>query len=233
MRLLALLVLAAGCSGSGDGGAAHSGSGSAKANVADGAAASIDAGAQVRYPATDDGLKSLIDDLVAARAAKDDDRAYQLTASLRLEDYKTWFAEQFGDALGAKLASDYERQQGDIGLLVGTLAELRADGRTKTEIEKFDSAADQKAVGYQSKALAKMKRKVPLFSVRLHAPGDERSFHVWSFIHLGGTFRYVGKMKAVADAEKLGELDLQEFRLADAVRLRRSRGGAADAGATP
>lgn len=232
MRLLALLVLAAGCSSSGDSGAARSGSGSAGSAAADGAAAAIDAGAQVSYPATDAGLESLIDDLVAARAAGDEDRAYQLTASLRLDGYEAWFADQFGDALGARLASDYERQRADIGLMVRTVSELRENGRTETQIEKFDSAADQKAVGYQSKALAKMKRKVPLFSVRLHAPGDERSFHIWSFIHLGGTFRYVGKMKAVGDAEKLGDLDLQEFRLVDAVRLRQSR-AKTDAGATP
>ena len=53
---------------------------------------------------------------------------------------------------------------------------------------------------------------------------------MWSFIHLGGSFRYVGKMKPVAEPEKQGELDLLEFRLADAVRLRKSA-EPADAGA--
>jgi hypothetical protein len=47
----------------------------------------------------------------------------------------------------------------------------------------------------------------------------KRKFHLWSFVHHEGSFRYVGKLRGVAKERTLGDRDLNEYRLADAERL--------------
>jgi hypothetical protein len=45
-------------------------------------------------------------------------------------------------------------------------------------------------------------------------------FHVWSFVHHEGTFRFVGKLQRVADRPPApGKRDPLEFRQSDQVRL--------------
>ena len=64
-----------------------------------------------------------------------------------------------------------------------------------------------------------MKTKKTLYSVRLVDTDRKRSFHLWSFVHFEGSFRYVGKLSAVAKRWPSGDLDLNEFRMEDAERL--------------
>jgi hypothetical protein len=233
----ALIVLAAlGCSG-GEPGESPAETGPSSTAASDAGAAS---GGEPSYPASIDGLVALTEDLARARRGKDAARAYTLTRSLRLEDPEAWFREQFGDTLGAAVAADYDPQHADIERLVDHIIKLREGGRATPSVEKFDAPGDPKAVGYQSAALAKMKRRVTLYSLRLSPSKEKRGFHLWSFVHLGGSFRYVGKMKPVAEAETVrgpeGSINVLEFREADAARLRAAAAGSrtdAGAGAAP
>lgn len=172
------------------------------------------------YPANGAGLQSLLNDLLEARQAGDADKTYTLTESLRLRDYETWFTEHFGPKLGPTLAADYKIQFDDIQLLADTLQKRRDNGRSQINVERFEGPEDTSATGYQVRALRAMKPPVPLYSVRLVDDDGKKAFHIWSFIHDGKSFRYVGKMKPIAEPEmtKLG--DLLEYRVVDAKKLK-------------
>jgi hypothetical protein len=236
-RAALIVLVALGCSG-GEPGESPAEAGPSSTAASDAGAAANDGGPS--YPASAEGLVALTEDLARARRGKDAARAYTLTRSLRLEDPKAWFREQFGDTLGAAVAADYDPQHADIERLVDHILELREDGRATASVEKFDAPGDPKAIGYQRAALAKMKRRVPLYSLRLSPSKKKSGFHLWSFVHLGGSFRYVGKMKPVAEAKTVrgpeGNIDVLEFREADAARLRAAAAGSstdAGAGAAP
>ena len=171
------------------------------------------------YEANGAGLKQLLTDVLEARGAKQDDRTYVLTESLRLRDYESWFKERFGPKRGPELAADYKIQFDDIEQLAVTLEKLRGNGRTQISVEKFEGPEDSAATGYQVAALRAMKPPVPLYSVRLKNADGKKSFHIWSFVHDGKSFRYVGKMKPIARPKLTDKGDLLEYRVADAKLL--------------
>jgi hypothetical protein len=172
---------------------------------------------EIRYPATKEGLEQLARDLIEAVGADDPTPAEFLAASLQLPDHERWFTEAFGPRLGARLAAEYEPATGRLYQIIPLVAELAGRGQTTIVVERFTSARDRDAVGYQSLALQKMKESTPLFSLRFLDPKHEdRVFHLWSFVHDEGTFRWVGKMKQVADQPPAdGEPDVNEIRMRD------------------
>lgn len=178
--------------------------------------------ADPEYPANAAGLKALLTELLEARKAGDADKSYVLTESLRLRDYETWFTERFGAKRGPELAADYKKQFDDIQLLADTVQSLRDNGRTEINVEHFEGPEDSRATGYQVRALRAMQPPVPLYSVRLVDDKGKNSFHIWSFVHDGKSFRYVGKMKPIARPEMTKKGDLLEYREADAKKLRAS-----------
>lgn len=175
----------------------------------------------VQYDESTEGLTELVTDLIDAVARDDEPDIARLLASLRLPEYESWFPMIFGDQRGAALASAYRPQYEEIGLLVDVLREQRRAGLSEVGVERFQSADAPKATGYQSAALDTMKSPVALYSVRLSTPSGARTFHLWSFVYEGGTFRYVGKMKAVTGKPTPEGRDLLEYRLVDAERIRK------------
>ncbi len=152
-----------------------------------------------RYPESKAGLSTLFEDLVAAIGRGDDAQVDGTVRGFVLVDPDAWFAKTFGADAGKALAGDYRVAAAAIDQLTGLLRELVRDGQTEVVVERFDSANDPAAVGYQALALAKMERPVALYSVRLRAPGQRRGFHLWSFVYQDGGFRWIGKLKALAD----------------------------------
>lgn len=147
------------------------------------------------------GLETQLGALAAAIQDGQDARARSLALDLALDDPERWFGEVFGSALGPRLAADHAPQRGRLPELVDLIAQLVARGQTELRIERFERADDPAAVGYQARALRAMEQPVPLYSARLSDPGGQRVFHLWSFVHAAGRFRWVGKMKAVADED--------------------------------
>lgn len=166
-----------------------------------------DAAPPVAYPESKKALEQLIGDLVAAVEAGDRGQATRLVESFELMDYQGWFAEHFGDELGARLAASYEPAVGRFDQLLGILEELVEKGHDEIGIERFTTVRDKDAVLLQNLALGAQKKRGALYSVRLVNPkadADEpsRVFHLWSFIHHDGSFRWVGKLKEVAPEDE-------------------------------
>lgn len=174
---------------------------------------------EIQYSGTIAGLKRLMRDLRTAVTANDEAEMTVLVGSLRISDSEQWMANVFGDELGAQLSAEYTPQREEIGLLVALLKEQFGKGLTTIQVERFQTANVQTATGYQSTALSKMQSTVALYSVRLSSDTSVDSFHLWSFVHQGGSFRYVGKLRAVAPKRIGGGRDLNEYRLRDVDRI--------------
>ncbi len=150
------------------------------------------------YPDTVQGLESLMTALVKALQEDDAVEKSRLLLSLRLPEPGDWFRNVFGGELGPRLLAEHEPQRTGIGWLASHIKGRIETGLVSIHAQRFDAPDTPAAVGYQSQALAAMKQRVPLYSVRFATPDGKRTWHVWSFVHHKGTFRYIGKMRRVA-----------------------------------
>ena len=173
------------------------------------------------------GLESLMRSLVSAIQNDDAAEEARLLESMRLEDPAAWFNEVFEPRIAERLIAEYEPLKGGIGHLVSALKAPIDAGQTDVKADRFDAPDMQGATGYQQAALARMKKKVPLYSVRLSTLDGKRTFHVWSFIHHQGTFRLVGKMRTVEDKPPatVGGRDPLEYREIDRKRVEEAGAG--------
>lgn len=171
--------------------------------------------AAVAYPATAAGLEGLFTALINAVRSEDEDDIAMLTSSLELADHDRWFSDRFGAEMGATLSAEYAPVKGQFAQLARVLEGLIAGEQTQISVERFERADDPAATGYQSLALAAMKRATPLYSVRMTNGNRDDGFHIWSFVHDDGTFRWVGKLKAVR-AGPADDPDLLELRVSAA-----------------
>jgi len=175
------------------------------------------------YPDTVEGLESLMGSLVQALRNDDRHERARLLLSLQLPAAEGWFREVFGPELGPALFLEHEPQRSGIGWLATHIENRVEAGLASIRVERFDDPDLPGAVGYQSAALGKMQRRVPLYSVRFAAQDGLKSWHVWSFVHHNGTFRYVGKMRrAESRSPPVGARDPLEHRLGDAARAKMS-----------
>lgn len=176
------------------------------------------------YPDSVQGLESLMGSLVSAIQNDDTAEEARLLESMRLEDPKAWFNETFEPRIAERLIAEYEPLNGGIGHLVNALKGPIDAGQTDVKADRFDAPDMQGATGYQQAALAHMKKKVALYSVRLSTRDGKRTFHVWSFVHHNGTFRLVGKMRDVEEKPPalVGGRDPLEYREIDRPRVNRA-----------
>ena len=146
----------------------------------------------VNDPAT---LQKLMEDTLAAVKAGQKDKVAALLEPLVLPDATTWFKKVFGDDIGTKLGAEYNSQSSTIPTGLAGIFEGRVkDGRTIVSVTKVESPTDPNATGLQKRALAAMKTKVPLYSVRFAEKPGMPGYTLWSFVYVDGQFRLVGKM---------------------------------------
>ena len=146
----------------------------------------------VNDPAT---LQKLMEDTLAAVKAGQKDKVAALLKPLVLPDATTWFKKVFGDDIGAKLGAEYSKMSPTLATDLAGIFEGRVkDGRTIVSVTKVESATDPNATGLQKQALAAMKTKVPLYTVRFVEKPGMPGYTLWSFVYVDGQFRLVGKM---------------------------------------
>lgn len=173
-----------------------------------------DPASSIRYPKSSAGLEQLMGDIMAATKAKQD-RALILLRSLELPKHDTWFRSHFGDELGATLTAEYAPVIGSTEQMRKLFETLIATDQLRINVERFDEPKDPASVGYQHKALERMKVRVPLYSARFIKVGEKHGFHLWSFAYVDGSFRWVGMMKKVYAEPPSGDVDVRLLRLRD------------------
>jgi hypothetical protein len=178
----------------------------------------------IAYANSADGLKSEFDDFLGTWKTKEGDKARAIMRSLHLADPKSFFKATWGDDAGGFLAGEYDQLSPHMDEMQHVIMDLAKSGATEVKVTRFDNANDSEETTYQAAAIKAMKKPVPLYSVRITAPGHHLGQHFYSFIYLDGTFRYIGKTKqlggtAPADARVDA---LAELRLKDAAEYARS-----------
>jgi hypothetical protein len=151
--------------------------------------------AVVSYPNSSEGLKKLIDDTFTALKRGDTDRAKELVRSMELSDPQPWFSQHFGVEAGYALAVQYARRAPTMeGELTRSFEDRIEDGRTFVTVIKLESEDDANATGLQKTALQLMKRKSPLYTVKLGDRPGATGYSLWSWTYHRGSFRLVGRM---------------------------------------
>ena len=172
-----------------------------------------------QYSDSKKGLAQLIEDLLEAIEGNDEPRQAALLHSLRLPEPESWFEETFGDDLGATLARNYQKVADNIGLLQPVLKRQLERKSARVVVEKYAGPKSQDATGYQNALLAKMRNKLPLYSVRLSSTTGQKTTHLWSFVYVDDGFRYLGKLKDVSNVPRPKGRDLFEFRVSDTAKI--------------
>lgn len=177
----------------------------------------------VAFSDTTAGLEQLIRELGTADTPAP--RASDLLASLELPTADAWFQTHFGPDAAAVLVKEYREVVPHLPELGEFIREMFAAERTRLLVERFDGPDDTAAVGYQKITLAVAKAPLALYSVRLRGQRDDDVFHLWSFVHDGTTFRWIGKLSVLATGDQTaveaGGVDAMEFRVRDAARAKR------------
>jgi hypothetical protein len=147
------------------------------------------------YPDTAAGLESFTNDVLAALKDGKTDQAKELLKDIAVPDADTWFAKTWGEETGKKLSAKYAKLSKDLPeAMLKVFKSQLEQNRTNVKAYKLESADDKEATGLQRGAMNAMKVKVPLYGVRLVAPGKEAGMHLWSFVYVDGKFRMVGKL---------------------------------------
>jgi hypothetical protein len=173
------------------------------------------------YKEDTDGLRAFFGDLMSALEKGHVEQARAMAKSLELDQPKEWFQEVFGESLGRTLYQEYRSVIGSFGEFALMAEELREKGQVLFLVERFESADDTAAVGFQAMALGRMDKPTPLYSVRVVDEAGEHVFHLWSFVYQDGFFRWVGKLQKAAsespeEQPPEGKLDVREYRVRDA-----------------
>ncbi len=116
-------------------------------------------------------------------------------SDLRLPD--GWFEKQFGGKTGEKLTLEYAEFVKDIVRLPQLIRAHRGKGQTEVKVAVTVKAIDRDATGLQNAALQQMKQPVPLYTLRMVKPGEEKGFSLASFVRVDGKFCFAGKMSAL------------------------------------
>ena len=176
------------------------------------------------HPATTGGLAAQLGELFVAQESGEEAIIELHVATLGLPKPRTWFRDHFGAKRARRLVRGYQPIADNLEQVANLMKKLRSDGLSELAVSKHQLVDDYQAVVYQTRALKVMQIAAPLYSVRFQSKPKDKVFHLWSFVHVDGRFRYVGKMKTLAKADKVGGRDLNEFRPADAAKLRAAAG---------
>jgi hypothetical protein len=157
-----------------------------------------------------------------------------IVGTFDLPDAKGWFDKTFGPEAGPRMLAEYEANpMKDWKRGWPELREMIVDqGRDTIATSRHDNPDDEMATGHQANALRAMKTPVALYRIQLTRPDGEKSFTLWSFVHDGGKFRFIGKTKkSKAAAAGSGTVDstvdlLGELPIKRARELMKEQGGA-------
>lgn len=144
------------------------------------------------------GLRAHIQQIMVMEEQGKHGAAVALAKDLELPDPDSFFAGYFEPGMAKRLAEEYKKQPLKLYALPTALrVQQKEHRRTQVLTNKHASIDDQSSTLLQHLALSKAKRPLILYSFKLIEPKANDGFVLWSFVHDGQTFRYVGKMRTI------------------------------------
>lgn len=144
------------------------------------------------YPDTTDGLRELLQQLVAAIQKGDTQETSRITQSLAVPDYKAWFAQVFGATTRGSVAELYTASlRSPAPDVSDSLRGVVQEGKTNIRVKRFQPTDDSLPEWYVRPLAAAMQKPTPLY--RADAYKDQESS--WNFpgyfFYVDGGFRFV------------------------------------------
>jgi hypothetical protein len=176
------------------------------------------------YPDTAAGFDRFAHDLIQTVVEGREADFTALARTTELPAPRGWFAQVFGAEAVQRLASEYEMSPyDDFERAWGDLREIVVhESRSTVTTSRHVDPGDDLATGYQVIALREMKHPVALYRLRLSLADGSKVFAIWSWAHVDGRFRLVGKLKQLDPSDPtepmaheldlLGELPVVEAR---------------------
>lgn len=162
------------------------------------------------YAESAEGLHLLFSDLQKAIKENDSSTANNIAGSLAFNEssLNKWLYTHFDSSTAARLENEWKTE--DISMATKYLPlniKMRNnEGKTNFIVNKFVDPMDPEANSYQMSVINAMRRKVPLYSLRITKPGKTSGYHLYNFVYVVNTFRFVGRMKKCDSDEKLSEM---------------------------
>jgi TonB family protein len=145
--------------------------------------------AENAYPATADGLKALLAELMAPRA-EDVPKSESLYATLTIPDHKQWFEKTFGSEEGARLEAKYSASLQEFSARPKFVLQNAArQGKTVVNVRLYPTPDEPPLV---QAFLAAMTAPTTLYhATGAVGPDDKRVMLLGNFVYVDGGFRYV------------------------------------------
>jgi hypothetical protein len=133
---------------------------------------------------------------------------------LALPDANAYFTATFGADNAAKVTADYAAEVPKLATIGGFFKVARLKGKTEILIEKHTSPDDEESNALQEAAIRAMQTPVPIYTINCVEPGKTIGSSLWSFVYVGGKFRYIGKLKGLkpgaSPIDELSKRDVKE-----------------------
>lgn len=146
------------------------------------------------YPETTDGLRDLLQQLVAAFQRGDTEETSRIMQSLVLPDYNKWFVQVFGTNPGTRVAELYlESMKNQTPSMSDSLRGVVQEGKTNIRVKRFEPNDDSLPEWYVRPLMKAMQNPTVLYQANAYKelPGS------WEFpgyfFYVDGGFRFVSR----------------------------------------
>lgn len=150
-------------------------------------------------PGTLKGLERALKQTAATLKAGDMKLFSRQLKAFHLPKPERWFARVFGKQATPGLAAEYAAALPKLAPRMRKALQGGLDSKRGLRLVAY-RAEGHRAIGVQRRAAFAMQRKVQLYGVRVVGSGKRP---LWSFAHVDGRFRWVGKLRALPSREPL------------------------------
>jgi TonB family protein len=141
------------------------------------------------YPESEDGLKALVDDMLAAQSARDKVKTATYLSNLIIPDHEAWFAKIFGREEGARLESKYVELLPQMPDKISQRFKYAIDGqRTDVKITVLQKPVDPSA--RLGRAITEaMLQPIPIYLASGASPNEKFPATLGEFVYVEGAFQ--------------------------------------------
>ena len=142
------------------------------------------------YPESETGLKSFLQDLLAASKSGDQENILSQLSNLTIPDHAVWFVKFFGPDEGRRLESRYEELLPDLPNKVSQSLQRALDQqRNDIKISVFQKPVDPSA-RFAHAITEAMLEPVTFYSANITGADQQSSTYLGYFVYVNGAFHY-------------------------------------------